>query len=102
MMRVDVENCTGCGVCLDVCPNGAIFLVGGKATIDIASCLSCRTCEEAVLRTVGQGATCAWWLSSAVIMTALLWCNVIPEKQAFENLLMHIDTPSRSSARGSS
>ena len=33
------------------------------------------------------GATCAWCLSSAVIMTGLLWLTVMPGKAAIQNLL---------------
>lgn len=44
-MRVDVDRCTGCGECLEVCSNDAISLVDGKAHIDINNCLSCGACE---------------------------------------------------------
>jgi NAD-dependent dihydropyrimidine dehydrogenase PreA subunit len=47
MMQIDVEMCTGCGDCLEACPNDAIALVEGKATIDIESCLTCGACEAA-------------------------------------------------------
>jgi uncharacterized membrane protein/thiol-disulfide isomerase/thioredoxin len=32
------------------------------------------------------GATCAWCLTSAIIMTALLWISILPGKQAFTSL----------------
>jgi uncharacterized membrane protein len=32
------------------------------------------------------GATCAWCLTSAVVMTALLWLSVAPAKRAISNL----------------
>jgi uncharacterized membrane protein/thiol-disulfide isomerase/thioredoxin len=32
------------------------------------------------------GATCAWCLTSAIIMTALLWISIFPGKQAFTSL----------------
>jgi uncharacterized membrane protein len=32
------------------------------------------------------GATCAWCLTSAIVMTALLWLSVVPGKRAISNL----------------
>jgi len=36
----------GCGLCVKVCPQGAINLVLGKAEIDIRRCNSCYRCLE--------------------------------------------------------
>lgn len=47
------------------------------------------------------GATCIWCVSSAIIMTVLLWLSVIPGKQAFRSLLTKRDVPMRSSVRSS-
>ena len=30
---IDEEACTGCGTCVDVCPEGALELVGDKAKL---------------------------------------------------------------------
>ena len=46
-VRVDDEQCLGCGVCLDVCPTGALHLVDGVATIDQAICRGCKACVDA-------------------------------------------------------
>lgn len=46
-MIVVRELCTGCGACMDVCPNGAILMDGGKALINQAECTSCQVCAEA-------------------------------------------------------
>jgi len=40
------DACTGCGVCVDVCPFGAIDMVNGKAVINEA-CRACGQCVEA-------------------------------------------------------
>lgn len=38
------ETCTGCGVCVDVCPNGAISLQNGLAQVRDDVCTGCGTC----------------------------------------------------------
>lgn len=40
---VDSENCTGCGICVDVCPAGAIE-VNGQAVINTDACTGCAVC----------------------------------------------------------
>jgi NAD-dependent dihydropyrimidine dehydrogenase PreA subunit len=47
VMQVDLEKCTGCESCLDVCSNRAISLVTGKAVIDLDTCIDCGTCALA-------------------------------------------------------
>lgn len=47
VIYVQVERCTGCGVCIQVCPTGAITLQRGVAIIDQAECTQCETCLEA-------------------------------------------------------
>ncbi|MGA2268825.1 MAG: NADH-ubiquinone oxidoreductase-F iron-sulfur binding region domain-containing protein [Bryobacteraceae bacterium] len=45
--RVIVEKCTGCGVCVKVCPTGAI--TGPKKephNLDQSKCIKCRACHE--------------------------------------------------------
>jgi len=40
---VDAEKCTGCGICEDVCPAGAIK-VKGHAIVDTGTCTGCAIC----------------------------------------------------------
>ena len=40
MPWVDQEECIGCGICVDICPTGAISVKGGKTGIDMAKCIS--------------------------------------------------------------
>ena len=42
---IDQELCTGCEVCLDVCPTEAIVIENGKAKILEDDCSNCRACE---------------------------------------------------------
>ncbi|MBC7081109.1 MAG: CoB--CoM heterodisulfide reductase iron-sulfur subunit A family protein [Thermoplasmatales archaeon] len=41
------ENCSGCGICISVCPYGALVKEGGKAKCIPALCEGCGTCSAA-------------------------------------------------------
>ncbi|NLA30591.1 MAG: 4Fe-4S binding protein [Methanomicrobiales archaeon] len=43
---VDIEKCTGCETCVDVCPSAAITMEDGKAKIDADLCVDCETCVD--------------------------------------------------------
>ncbi len=47
MITIDLESCTGCGACLEVCPTNALYLVDGKASVDSALCRECEACLAA-------------------------------------------------------
>ena len=44
--RVDPEKCTGCGSCVDVCPNEAISLEDDVAKVNEEECTDCGDCVE--------------------------------------------------------
>jgi len=47
MPWVNQEMCSGCGVCVDECPVGAIRLDGSDvAAIDEAECIRCGRCHD--------------------------------------------------------
>ena len=45
-VKVDLEKCTGCGTCAEVCPVEAIKIENDKAQIDEEECVDCGTCVE--------------------------------------------------------
>jgi len=47
MIRVDLERCTGCGVCGDPCRVGAIRIIDSHAVIDEDLCHQCEACISA-------------------------------------------------------
>lgn len=47
MLYVDEKRCSGCGLCVDVCPVGAITLQNGVAAIDQNLCTECESCAAA-------------------------------------------------------
>ena len=44
--QIDTEKCTGCGICVDVCPVEAIKIENDKAKIDNDTCTDCGTCID--------------------------------------------------------
>lgn len=47
MAEVDVDRCSGCGICEDFCQFSAIAVDGesDKATVDVRECMGCGVCE---------------------------------------------------------
>jgi ferredoxin len=45
-MRVNTAQCTGCGLCVEVCPTGAIQLSDSLAVLDQATCTQCQACVD--------------------------------------------------------
>ena len=41
---VNKDECVGCGLCVDVCPNSAIKMVDGIAVVDPDTCIDCEAC----------------------------------------------------------
>lgn len=50
MFLVSNDRCNGCGVCIEVCPQGAMELREDKAIISQELCDGCGSCLEACAR----------------------------------------------------
>jgi NAD-dependent dihydropyrimidine dehydrogenase PreA subunit len=62
-LKLDVDKCTGCTMCVQVCPHAVLAMADGKAEIvDRDACMECgacaKNCPEDAL-TVGAGVGCA-------------------------------------------
>jgi NAD-dependent dihydropyrimidine dehydrogenase PreA subunit len=47
VITIRAERCDGCGACLEVCSDGALFLIEGKAVVDETLCHECEACVAA-------------------------------------------------------
>ncbi|HBC93097.1 MAG TPA: ferredoxin [Pelotomaculum sp.] len=46
-LKIDLEKCTGCGMCIEVCPHRVFTLNNSKAEIiDQDSCMECGACVK--------------------------------------------------------
>jgi heterodisulfide reductase subunit A len=52
--KVDLNLCTGCGMCVDVCPYDALTLKDGKVEVNEVLCEGCGTCSATCLRAAIQ------------------------------------------------
>ena len=44
--KINTDECVGCGVCVDSCPNEAIEVVDGVAVVNEAECVDCGVCVD--------------------------------------------------------
>jgi NAD-dependent dihydropyrimidine dehydrogenase PreA subunit len=47
LIKVDLARCNGCGACVAVCPEGALYLVDDKVMVDASLCRECEACVVA-------------------------------------------------------
>jgi Fe-S-cluster-containing hydrogenase component 2 len=46
-MKVNREECVGCGACVNLCPRLAIRFIDDRSFIDQLACIECGTCRAA-------------------------------------------------------
>jgi NAD-dependent dihydropyrimidine dehydrogenase PreA subunit len=47
LITIDLARCNGCGACLEVCPEGALYLIDDKAMVEAGLCRECEACVAA-------------------------------------------------------
>jgi NAD-dependent dihydropyrimidine dehydrogenase PreA subunit len=60
MINVDQALCAGCGVCIDACPTGAIYLSNDKALVDFALCDGCEKADGKLCVEICPNAALTW------------------------------------------
>ena len=95
MLRVRKDLCVGCGLCIEICLQGAISVQSGKAWIDRTRCNSCGIC----LGICPQGAI----VESTPVSQADLAIAIGSLKQKADELVEHIEKlrQNRSDMKGS-
>jgi NAD-dependent dihydropyrimidine dehydrogenase PreA subunit len=70
-LKFDIDKCTGCGRCVEVCPHGVFRMAGRKAEIaDRDRCMECGACAmncEFGALTVNRGVGCAVAFVNAMV-----------------------------------
>jgi ferredoxin len=70
-LQFDEEKCTGCGMCLDVCPRRVFEMENGRARVRVRDlCMECGACSKNCpfsALSVRSGVGCAW----AILMAQL-------------------------------
>lgn len=45
--EIDTDECSGCGICIDSCPNEVLDIVGSTASVvNEDACIECGECVE--------------------------------------------------------
>ena len=73
----------GCGLCAQICPEGAISILGGQAEINRGLCNSCRLC----LVECPQGAI----VDKVYVSAEDLKATVVDLRQQADNILKMVD-----------
>ena len=45
-VKINKDDCIGCGICVDACPQEVLDLEDGFAVVDAEECISCGACAD--------------------------------------------------------
>src|SRR5512136_2165803 len=84
-LRLDPVKCTGCVICLDVCPQAVLTRSNGKVTIaTLDACIECGACQlncPAGALSVRAGVGCAHAVINAALGRTSADCCCIVESR---------------------
>jgi NAD-dependent dihydropyrimidine dehydrogenase PreA subunit len=85
-LKLTLEKCTGCGVCLDVCPHNVLSLENKKAVIlDADRCMECGACSMNCpfgALSVDKGVGCAAALINSMLTGGEPSCGCSADKES--------------------
>lgn len=83
-LKLDKKKCTGCGMCIEVCPHDVFKLIGNKAIIiDKDACMECGACKlncPVYAIEVNSGVGCASAIYKSLITGSEPTCGCIDKK----------------------
>jgi Fe-S-cluster-containing dehydrogenase component len=92
LISINLERCSGCGACVEVCPTGAMYLVDGKAVVDQKLCRDCPAI------TAGDTAVCITACPTEAITPVTQTDSITESKRALaprpEPKVIHVKTQS--------
>lgn len=90
--EIIVKECTGCGTCVEWCPQDAITLNDDLALIDSEKCIGCGECLAMCRFNAVKynGGTTYEDLQKNVVEHAMGMCSLFPDKSLFVNVLTRI------------
>jgi NAD-dependent dihydropyrimidine dehydrogenase PreA subunit len=78
-LKLDADLCTGCGLCLMVCPHAVFEISNRKARImDIDNCMECGACAlncQSGAITVKSGVGCAAGILNGILSNSEPSCD---------------------------
>jgi len=79
-LRLDESKCTGCGMCLEVCPHAVFSPVNGRVAIQTRdACMECGACSRncpAEAISVQTGVGCAAAVINAILKRDSACCTL--------------------------
>ena len=85
-LKLTLEKCTGCGICLDVCPHNVFSLENKKAVIlDRDRCMECGACAMNCFfgaLSVDKGVGCAAALINSMVNGGEPSCGCSSDKDS--------------------
>lgn len=89
-LKLDAGLCTGCGLCVNVCPHAVFEIINRKARIvNIDDCMECGACSmncQFGAITVKSGVGCAAGIINGILNNSDPSCDCAGEKKNEKNI----------------